>query len=57
METAEAIHERVATETREPHADNDVLLRALLELAESAERNRGQSGSEAKEDSPFPEAA
>jgi hypothetical protein len=57
MHDSERPPESTDYEATEHHLEGDVLLRALLELAESAERNRQQSGSATTEDGPLPEAA
>ncbi len=57
MDAAERPIQRADFEAGERHLDDGVLLRALLELAESAERNRRESGADTPEDGPLPEAA
>lgn len=57
MRTTAELLEWVDFETKGDRPGDDVLLRALLELAESAERNRQLSRNEAEDDGPLPEAA
>lgn len=57
MEARAEFLERVDFEADERRADDDVLVRALLELAESAKRNHQRSRIETEGDGPMPAAA